>query len=438
MKMQHYSGKIITLLTSLMVLAGCSNDDDFSILPPSFDGSRQLIDSITIGENLELYPKLLDNQNTSYQWTIDGKVVGTDSIYVFTPEERGNYDIVFTATNEVGKISETYNIHTWGAFENGFFMVNEGWFGHGTGTVSFYRYNTQTLEDSVFVKTNPGKNLEPATSTLEYGTIFNEKLYLVSKVGGPVIVANAYTLKEEKRIPAEGGNNWRAFVGIDDSKGLLSSGDGIYKLDLNTMQLNGQVSGISGQVGDIIKSGNYIFALSATEGVIVINTSTLEIETTIPGMALGFAITQDNKVWAAGGTKLVSIDATTLETSEVELGFEAYGSWGAWHPGSITANASNVYIAKNGSWSGGKEIYKYNGDITSLSKPFVTLPESKILYGAGIGFDKEKDVLVVNTVREGWGENFSKNNLYFYDTSGIQVNSTDFFGYYFPAVPVFH
>jgi len=37
-----------------------------------------------------------------------------------------------------------------GKFENGFFIVNEGWFGHGTGEVSFFNYSTGKLTDSVF------------------------------------------------------------------------------------------------------------------------------------------------------------------------------------------------------------------------------------------------------------------------------------------------
>ena len=54
-----------------------------------------------------------------------------------------------------------------GPFANGFFLINEGWYGHGTGEVNFYSYLTGTLSDSIFGASNPGKNLNPATSTLE-------------------------------------------------------------------------------------------------------------------------------------------------------------------------------------------------------------------------------------------------------------------------------
>ena len=438
MRNNFFSKQLIAIASLMMLATSCNNDDDFTA-PPVIKGEQQLKDTLTIGKTLQLSSKIKDRNNVSFEWAVNGNVVGSDSTYSFKPETRGDFKITMTAKNNGGNVSLTYDIHTFGAYENGFFMINEGWFGHGTGTVGFYRYDTKAIEDSVFVKVNPDKDLKPESSTLEFGTIFNKKLFLVSKVGGPVVVADAYSLKEEKRIPAQGGNDWRAIVGIDENQALLTSGKGIFKLNLNTMELNGQVEGITGQVGDIVKANGYIFALSASKGVIVINATTLAVEKTISGMVLGFAVTDDKKVWAAGGTKLINIDSNTLEVKEIALGFQAYGSWGAWHPGSITAARNAVFIAKNGSWSGGKEIYKYNGDVSSLASPFVTLTDSNILYGAGIGYDKKKNTLVVNTVNEGYGANFAINKLYLFNAdSGAKTGTVSFSGYYFPAVSVFH
>ncbi|KFF16257.1 DUF5074 domain-containing protein [Flavobacterium hydatis] len=438
MKNQFFFKQLIAIAALMMLTFSCNNDDDFTE-PPVIKGAQQLKDTLTIGKTLQLSSKLADRKNVSFEWAVDGKVVGSDSTYIFKPETRGDFKITMTAKNDGGKVSLTYDIHAWGAYENGFFMINEGWFGHGTGTVGFYRYDTRAIEDSVFVKVNPDKDLKPASSTLEFGTIINKKLFLVSKVGGPVVVADAYTLKEEKRIAAKGGNDWRAVVGIDENQALLTSGKGIFKLNLNTMEVNGQIEGVTGQVGDIVKANGYIFALSASKGIIVINASTLAVEKTIPGMVLGFAVTDDKKVWAAGGKNLISIDSNTLEVKEIALGFQAYGSWGAWHPGSITAAKNDVFIAKNGSFSGGKEIYKYTGTPESLATPFITLTNSNILYGAGIGYDRKKNALVVNTLNSGFGVNFSINNLYLFNAdSGEKTASVNFSGYYFPAVSVFH
>lgn len=59
-----------------------------------------------------------------------------------------------------------------GKYEDGFFIINEGWFGHGTGSVSFFDAASAGLKDSIFQKENPGKGFEPAGSTVQFGTMF--------------------------------------------------------------------------------------------------------------------------------------------------------------------------------------------------------------------------------------------------------------------------
>lgn len=432
--------KHVIIIAIASVLTGCSQDDDILVDPPSVDqGEQQLQDTLTIGEELLLSPKFSNARNSTFEWTVDGEVVGYDSTYVFTPETRGTQEISVQAVNEGGEASLTYDIHSWGAFENGFYLINEGWFGHGTGTVGFYRYDTQQLEDSVYVKTNPKKDFNPVNSTLEFGTVYNEKLYLLSKVGGPMVVADAYSLKEEQRIPSESGNDWRAFVGISETKGLMSSGDGIHKINLETLQLEGKIPEISGQIGDMEKAGDFIFVLSQTEGAIILNATSYEIEKRIPGMALGFAKTADDNVWVAGNTKLIKINANNLETEEIELGFTAHGSWGAWHPSSITASKNAVFIAKSGSFGGGNEIYKYEDEPALLEEPFIQLPENEVFYGKGLAYNPYSQQVIVRTVRDGWGENFSYNKLHFYNADSGNLDKTESYeGYYFPAAPVFH
>lgn len=289
------------------------------------------------------------------------------------------------------------------------------------------------------MKTNPGNDIKPTTSSLEFGTVYNEKLYLVSKIGGPVVVADAYSLKEEQRIPSKSDNDWRAFLGISETKGLLSSSDGIHKINLETLQIEGKIPEISGQIGDMERAGDYIFVLSQREGAIILNATSYEIEKRIPGMDLGFAKTADDNIWVAGESQLVKINPNNLETEGIELGFTAYGSWGSWHPGSITASANAVFIAKNGSFGGGNEIYRYQDELASLEEPFITLPETEVFYGTGLGYNPDTDQLIVRTVRDGWGENSSFNNLHFYNTnSGNLDKSESYKGYYFPAAPVFH
>ncbi|MBB6271988.1 hypothetical protein HDF26_002445 [Pedobacter cryoconitis] len=428
----------------MLAIASCKKDNEKELLVKP-DVAEQLAnggkDSITMNETLILHPKLKNTKNAIYSWTVNGARTGSDSVFTFNAATKGDFKINFKAATNGGEVSLDYQIHVWDKYENGFYIVNEGWFGHGTGTVSFYRYNTGKMEDSIFVKENPLKDLEPKSSTLQSGVIFNKKFYLVSKVNGPMVVTDEYTMKEIARIPSQGGNDWRSFVGINESKGLISGGSGVYPLNLNTLAIGQKIANVTGQVGDMIKQGDYIFVLSATDGVVILNAADNTVVKKIAGATIGFTKTIDGNVWAAGGTKLFKINAT-LDVETITVPFNLFGSWGAWHPGSITASTREnaVFFAKNGSFSGGSEIYKYiPGNDASLQAAFLKLPAGKIFYGAGLSYNAKLDQLLVSTVQSGFGENFKVNNLYFYDPVTAAVKKTvSYDGYYFPSVIVAH
>src|ERR1700744_6117318 len=275
-------------------------------------------------------------------------------------------------------------------YENGFFIVNEGNFGHDHGgTVTFFDYKTGTLTDSIFTKENPGKTFDPNTSSLEFGTIYNGSLYLLTKSGGPLVVANPNSLKETGRIPAAPTNDWRAFVGVDKSTGLVSTGNGIYPINLQSVALGAKLGSVNGEVGDMIRAGNYIFVLSATDGVDILNASDYSIVKTIPGLGVGFAKTTDGAIWAAGGTQLVRIDPATLDVQNITVPFTVYDSWYAWHQGSIVASTTEnaIYIVNNQQYEGGTDIYKYTAsNSNSFAKPFITVPTGEETYGKGLGY----------------------------------------------------
>jgi len=326
-------------------------------------------------------------------------------------------------------------------YENGFFIVNEGWFGHGTGEVNFFNYTTGKLTDSVFKRENPTKDLNPTSSTLQFATIFKENLYLVSKVGGPVVVLNAKTMVEKARIAAKGGNDWRAFLGIDENTGLLSSNSGVYLVNLKNMTAYAKLIGADGQVGDMIKAGNYIFMHSATEGLLIYNVADYSLNRKIKGLTVGFAQTPNGKVWYAAGKYLYQTDPQTLAKDSVALSFSTYANWGAWHAGSIAASTKDntVYLLKTGSFGGGTDIYKYDGTATSIATPFATLPEKQMFYGKGIGFDGHLNQVVITAVQSGYGANYAVNHLYFYNPADATLKNTlAYDGYHFPALPVFY
>ncbi len=329
-----------------------------------------------------------------------------------------------------------------GKYDNGFFIINAGWYSHGTGSVSFFSYDTNTITDSIFTKENPGKGFDPATSSMEYGTVYNGKLYMLTNVGGPIVVADASTLKQTGRIDSASTNDFRAFVGIDDTKGLVSSGDGVYPLNLQSVTLGAKLNGISGEVGDMVKAGNYIFILSASDGVDVLSAADYSIVKTIPDMVVGFAVTPDGSVWAAGNKTLVKINSSSLTVSSTALPFDINGTFGFWHPGSITASTKDntIFIGNNGAYTGATTIYRYkDGDASTLTAPFINIAGGKELIGKGLVYNASKDQLIVSTVESGYGTHYLVNDLDFYDVStGSLIKDLPFSGYYFPATYAFH
>lgn len=330
-----------------------------------------------------------------------------------------------------------------GKYENGFFIINEGWFGHGTGSVSFYDAASGTLKDSVFQKENVGKGFEPASSTVQYGTVFNKNLYVISKVKGPVVVADAKTMKEVGRIPGSAEYDWRAFVGIDENNGLLSSSDGVYLVNLKTFKPSAKLLGSKGQMGDMLKTDKYIYTLSQTEGAVIYNVSDLSVQKKIAGVTMGFVKTPDGKVWFTGGKNLYKSDPVTLETETIELPFSTYTTYNAWFSSPIIASTKEnaVFMIKLPSgWGGGKEIYKYiSGDRTSLDKPFITVADKQVFYKKNLGYYAEADQIVTTTFVEGWGAGSATNNLNIYDAkTGTLKKTVPFTGYHFPSMFAFH
>lgn len=329
-----------------------------------------------------------------------------------------------------------------GKYENGFFVINEGWMGHGTGSVSFFDNESGTLKDSVFQKENPdSKAFEPSSSTVQFAAKFNGNLYVVSKVRGPVVVADAKTLKEVGRIVGSSDYDWRAFIGLDESRGLLSSSDGIYLINLKTLKPSFKLLGASGQTGDLFKAGKYIYALNQSAGAIIYNADDLSVVKKIKGVTLGFVQTPNQKIWYTKTKYLYSANPETLETDSVELPFTPSTTWFTWFSSPMIASTkeNTVFLLKSPSFGGGKELYKYTeGNKSTLEKPFIVTPDKQSFYKKNLGYNPQTNQVVTTTVQDGYGINYAVNNIYFHDAAtGTLVKQISYSGYYFPAMFVF-
>ncbi|MEC5147416.1 DUF5074 domain-containing protein [Chitinophaga sp. 212800010-3] len=432
----------IVAILAIAGLASCSKDNQADIVPPRITapGLKDGKDTIYIGDSRLLSPQLADVKNPSFLWLVNGVQVSTDSTYTFTAKQRGDYTVSYKIISGNAYATYYYSIKVLGKFENGFFLVNEGWFGHEPGDVNFYRNGEDSVYQYVFQRNNPGKTLG---NTTDFGTIFNNKFYLVSKQGA-FVAADAGTMQETGRIsqlPA--GVNGNSFLGLNTGAGLLGTSSGIYQVNLQSMTLGNKLDGVNGQIGGMTLAGNYVLVLSQADGIVALNTSDLSVAQKLGKADVGFTTTPDGKVWAAMNNSLYSIDANTLHIDTVAVPFSIYGSWGAWNVGMLTASSTEnaVFIGKTNPWgAGGNQIYKYAvGNPNSLQAPFVTIPAGRELYGAGVRYNPGNNTIVVTDVKSGYGQNYKDNALYIYDAgSGALKKTVSYSGFFFPSVPVFN
>ncbi|PWV55917.1 DUF5074 domain-containing protein [Chitinophaga sp. S165] len=322
-----------------------------------------------------------------------------------------------------------------GKYDNGFFMISEGQFNVASGDINFYDYDLDTMYQRAYSVENPGKKLGTPMTSMQFGTVYNGKLYLVGKFDGPFVVTDAKTLKETGRIDSLPGHDGRAFLGVDDSKGLLSTAVGLYPVTLSPLALGTKIASVDGEVKDMIKSGNYIFVMSAKDGIVALNANDYSLAKKLGTAVAGFVQGKDGNVWAASATQLKKINASTLAVDSITTGVPVFFNEWTYYNSSMAASATDNALFFI---SGNNKVYRYTGEVASLSAPFITLPAGQYFYGKGIGYDKAKNYLVLNSNTNVYGSD-PNTTIYIHNaTTGALQHSVYYEGYIFPGMAVFH
>jgi uncharacterized protein YjdB len=237
-------------------------------------------------------------------------------------------------------------------YTDGVFMLTEGNY-PGQGTLDFLYPDEGRWEHNIYLDLNNPLTFRGNTRTFgvtsQFGAIYGGKFYVTSKQGkikgneaGPILVVfDPVTMalhREFWNLPVGDG---RAFLGVDENKGYISSSSGIYVFDLATLcdvpgghrgfekavetlpatAIKGTQSGsdlYTGQIGTMIRVGERVFAVSQIEGIVVINARTDEIETTLNSHQYAvLAQSLDGYLWA-GAT-------VTMSMGELEVPVENGG-----------------------------------------------------------------------------------------------------------------
>jgi hypothetical protein len=345
-------------------------------------------------------------------------------------------------------------------FTNGYFMVNEEWFGHTNGSVNFID-NNGNVNYRVYSNANANQAFG---ATTQYGTIYGDKFYFISKQaadggdtqytpGGRLVVANAQTMQKIAGFNNIGGGDGRSFVGVNEHKGYIGASNGIYTFNIDNLQVGtlipttGGGSQYAGQIGNMIRTSQYVFAVKQAAGVLVINPNTDTVVTTIAGSFHSIVQAKDGSVWAIQDQKLVKINPTTFTTTVFNIPTTKYiGAWGAWNAGSLTASSQNntlYWINSISSFVSGTQIVKFDVTSGTFNETFAAIPGQtgtykQIPYGAALRVNPVTDELILNTTESGYGAHYQNNWIHTFNNTGTLTNTIKLNDYYwFPAIAVF-
>lgn len=343
-------------------------------------------------------------------------------------------------------------------YNNGVYVLNEDWYGHNNSTINFWNPEAETIDYLIMQMAN---NYEYSLGcTSQYGQLYGDFIVITGKqdkdpgepgdmMSGRVAILHKNTLKpvgdevhplisvnENDKSDADG----RGVCFVDNKKFYVGTSNGIYVFRWdeqgqifvwdserpipgteNPLITGDEVSNADGQgplyknqIGMMLRTQDYVFAIKQDLGVLVIDPETDEIIKIIEGCFSTMAQSKDGNIWvgvnyqeegyesnldypygwngdAWNGSQLMCIDQYTLETKKVRLDTGGVPqSWYAWTAGTLTAsNTENVlyFVYTDPSlgqinWFRNCVLYRFNIDAVDWDNIDLSNPDEAYAEGA--------------------------------------------------------
>lgn len=393
-------------------------------------------------------------------------------------------------------------------YSKGVIFINEDWYGHQNSTINYLLPDDPDGDYwhyRVIQTENPGMELG---CTNQYGAIWDGRLYMIAKqekdpgasiVGGRISVADATTMKMIKQLtlidPSGAQCDGRAFCGVTPAKGYVSSSNGIWILNLETLEIEGQVEGSAnpnaggdndkpnsdptsslyfGQTGTMILAEGKVFAVHQQYGLLVIDPTTdrvtevltmdivddaIEADTgTRPRRTSGIGSTlvrsKDGNLWYSAAKNvqgtgaavpyIIRLDPATLEREVIKIEgddmFPPANSWYAWTPDPFCASkvTNRLYWCGGpNSWFTNYRIFRYDIDSRKLEKliDFSKEEGDWHVYGCSLGIHPQSDELYTSLFHKFVDPTYVTRR---YDADGGLIKEYPMISnYWFPSLPVF-
>ncbi len=206
---------------------------------------------------------------------------------------------------------------------NGVFIINEGNFRMGNGSLSYYSYDSSKIHNDIFRKIS-GRPLGDVPNSMQ---IYGEKAYIVVNNSGTIEVVEKNTLKSLNTI--DDLNSPRNISIISSNKAYVTSmySDSVTILNLTDYTISGYIN-IRRSSESAVVAGNKAFIANWIGGneIIVINTDNDRV---IDSISVGkepesMELDKNNTLWILcnGGwnrqnfAELIGIDIQTFKTNK--------------------------------------------------------------------------------------------------------------------------
>lgn len=334
-------------------------------------------------------------------------------------------------------------------YTNGAFIVNEDWFGHQNSTTNYL------TRDGQFVY----NNTTDLGCTACFGAAWGNRYYIMSKQaqdagaeneGGRISICDANTMRVIKQIKDIDGKDGRSFCGVDEHKGYVSTTGGIYTLDLDNMEVGAAVKNADGEdaslgeCGNMIRLGDYVYAVEYGKKLHVIDPSTDRIVASIADASCySITLAKDGSLWVSTteGIARVNTAARTLEKVALPQGISipASSAW-AWTSDGLCSSLKRnvIYWTAASGWST-TSVFSYDIDNDEFAK-VIDLSGDKdkwVMYTTSdLRVDPMSDELYVSLFKS-WGETDYAVRRYAADGTQLAHYDLTEKNYWFPGMFVF-
>ncbi|WP_113661172.1 DUF5074 domain-containing protein [Pedobacter nanyangensis] len=358
-QMKTSASYFLMLALLLATVFGCKKE---KINPVSFADDINTSVRAKAQEPLELKPQMTGTA-TAYEWLEDGKVVGTQSSYIFTKQDRGDYELTFKATNKAGTTTLTYKIKVVGKYADGILLVSNTNANGNAADIS-YLDEKEKLTPNVFSLENNGTKLPLNTmSAFRY----SNQLYITSSGTPNVQVVDDETLKLANiEISNSSVRSITYFATTDGKTGYVVGGTGsrrgLYAVDLTAKTIAGTLlTGTASAALIPIKTYNNAYLTPVLKKLVSVKDGVLQTLFTYPENIAGIVKTSNKQVWmgiskgSSANAKMVRLNENLEVQETIDLPSELLLNQNGEM---ISADGINEFIYWQETETG--EIYRFN------------------------------------------------------------------------------